>query len=120
MKHSALASRIARLEVRTRKRELPRLCFMIHADDAPSEPEGLRMPDGSIVSRNPGEALSEATARAWRGLGSGQAMFAVYARKYEPTSVATPAFVAAPTVKVDPNALAGIGIVGPGWKKFSE
>jgi len=93
---------------------------MIHVDDAPSEPEGFRMPDGSTVPRAPGEALSEARARAWRGLGSGQAMFAVYARKCEPTLIVPPAFVAPTPAKPDPNALAGIGIVGPGWKKFPD
>lgn len=93
---------------------------MIHVDDAPSEPEGFRMPDGSTVPRTPGEALSEARARAWRGLGSGQAMFTVYARKSEPTLIVPPAFVAAVPVKADANALAGIGIVGRGWKKFTD
>jgi hypothetical protein len=78
------------------------------------------MPDGSTVPRTPGEALSEATARAWRGLGSGQAMFAVYARKCEPTLVAPTAFVPAAAAKADPFALAGIGIVGPGWKKYPD
>ncbi|MBD8735710.1 hypothetical protein [Sphingomonas sp. CFBP 13706] len=47
-------------------------------------------------------------------------MFAVYARKYKPTSVAPPAFVAVVPVKGDANALAGIGIVGPGWKTFFD
>lgn len=78
------------------------------------------MPDGSTVPRTPGEALSEATVPAWQGLGSGQAMFAVYARKSEPTSVTPPAFVAAVPDKLDPFALAGIGTVGPSWKKYPE
>jgi hypothetical protein len=93
---------------------------MIHAVDAPGELEGFRMPDGSIVARTAGEALSEARARAWRGLGSGQAMWAVYAPKNEPTLIVSPAFVAAAPVRPDPNALAGIGIVGRGWKTFPD
>ena len=120
MKHSVLASRIARLEARNCPRRLPRLCFMIHAEDAPSELEGFRLPDGSIVPPNPGEALSAARARAWQGLGSGQAMWAVYAPSSEPTSIVPPALVAAAPAKPDPNALAGIGIVGRGWKKFPD
>jgi hypothetical protein len=94
VRHSGLAKRLDRLEARDRPCRLPRLCFMIHEDDAHSDRVvAFKAFNGPEVPRLPGEALSDLRARAWATPGIGVAMFAVYADKPEwPTE-----FLAEPT-----------------------
>lgn len=119
MRRSSLAKRLDLVEFRERPRLLPRLAFVIHEDDAPSSVQGFRVASGEIVRCEPFEALSGAMERAFRHPGARGALFAVYAISSEPTLIVAPAFVAAP-VKLDPSALAGIGIVGRGWKTIPD
>lgn len=111
MRYSGLAKRLDRLEARDRPRRLPRMAFIIHEEDAPSDHVvAFKAFNGPEVPRLPGEALSALLARAWATPGTGSAMFAVYAHKSkleQPEEV--PAEPTQPLMPDDPYALAGIG-----------
>jgi hypothetical protein len=110
VKHSVLARRIARLEARDRPRQLPQLAFVIHEDDAPSSVEGFSTASGVTVRREPSEPLSGAMARAFRHPSAGRLLFAVYAKRVEPTCTAQlPALAVKALAEYDAFALAGVG-----------
>lgn len=74
-RHATLAARVARLERAKRPRSLPRMVFTLY--DQEDAVAGFSGPSGEVVEREPFEAVTALSARAWAIIG-GHAMWATY------------------------------------------
>lgn len=114
-RHATLAARIARLERAKRPRSLPRMVFTLY--DQEDAVAGFSGPSGEVVEREPFEAVTALSARAWAIIG-GHSMWATYPDavwdepEEVPPNIVAMGWTEPEPIKpepVDPFALAGIG-----------